>query len=89
MKFVHGTTSEEEQELKFRRQSNDEFLAQKKKQQPQVKDVSKRTCFKCDQIGHLARKCPNLKPADVDKKKSKNVEKQKSDVVTQKSNKFD
>ncbi|KAJ0901630.1 putative transcription factor interactor and regulator CCHC(Zn) family [Helianthus annuus] len=90
MNFVHGTASEEEKELKFRRQSNDEFLAQKKRQQPQVKDVSKRTCFKCDQIGHLACKCLNLKPVDVEtKKKSVYVEKQKSEVVTQKSTKFD
>ncbi|KAJ0430420.1 putative transcription factor interactor and regulator CCHC(Zn) family [Helianthus annuus] len=90
MNFVHGTSSEEEKELQFRRQSNKEFLAQKKKQQTQVKDVSKRTCFKCDQTGHLARKCPNLKPIGVEtKKKSVYVQKQKSVVVNQKSTKFD
>ncbi|KAJ0939837.1 putative transcription factor interactor and regulator CCHC(Zn) family [Helianthus annuus] len=90
MNFVLGTSSEEEKELQFRRQSNEEFYAQKKRQQPQVKDVSKRTCFKCDQIGHLAHKCPNLKPVGVEtKKKSVYVQKQKSDVVTQKSTKFD
>ena len=30
MNFVHGTSSEEEKELQFRRQSNEEFYAQKK-----------------------------------------------------------
>ncbi|MFS7977450.1 putative transcription factor interactor and regulator CCHC(Zn) family [Helianthus anomalus] len=38
-------------------------------------------CFKCDQIGHVARKCPNTKPVDV--------EKQKSEEVRQKSTRFD
>ncbi|KAJ0442230.1 putative transcription factor interactor and regulator CCHC(Zn) family [Helianthus annuus] len=71
--FVQGKSLAEEKELKFGRQSNNEFHAQKK-QQHQVKDVFKITCFKCDQIGHLARKCPNLKPVDVEsKKKSENV----------------
>ncbi|MFS7934510.1 putative transcription factor interactor and regulator CCHC(Zn) family [Helianthus anomalus] len=46
-----------------------------------VKDVSHRTCFKFDQVGHIGRKCPNLKPVDVDKKKS--------DAVNQKSTKFE
>ncbi|MFS7937063.1 putative transcription factor interactor and regulator CCHC(Zn) family [Helianthus anomalus] len=76
--FVHGTSFEEEKELQYRRQSNEEFYAQKKQQQ-QVKDVSKKTCFNCDQ--HLSRKCPNLKPVGVEKKKS--------DVVNQKSTKFE
>ncbi|KAJ0508376.1 putative transcription factor interactor and regulator CCHC(Zn) family [Helianthus annuus] len=89
MSFVQEKSLAEEKELKIGRQSNDEFLAQKKKQQPQVKDVSKRTCFKCDQIGHLACKCPNLKPVDIDKKKFDNVEKQKSENVKQRSTRFD
>ncbi|KAJ0880822.1 putative transcription factor interactor and regulator CCHC(Zn) family [Helianthus annuus] len=54
MNFVHRTSSEEEKKLQFRRQSNEDFYAQKKQQQ-QVKYVSKRTCFKCDQTGHLAQ----------------------------------
>ncbi|KAJ0886568.1 putative transcription factor interactor and regulator CCHC(Zn) family [Helianthus annuus] len=65
MSFVQGNSLAEEKELKMRK-SNDEFYAKKKKQQPQVKDVSMRTCFKCDQKGHLARKCPNLKLVEVD-----------------------
>ncbi|MFS7990848.1 putative transcription factor interactor and regulator CCHC(Zn) family [Helianthus anomalus] len=74
--FVHGTSSKEEKELQYSRQTNEEFYAQKKQQQ-QFKDVSKRTCFKCGQNGHLSRKCPNLKPVDV--------EKRTFDVVNQKS----
>ena len=65
MNFVHGTSSEEEKELQFRRQSNEEFYAQNKQQQ-QVKGVSKRTCFKCNQIGHLSRNYRNLKPVGVE-----------------------
>ncbi|KAJ0450732.1 hypothetical protein HanHA300_Chr15g0559561 [Helianthus annuus] len=38
--FVHETSSEEEKEIRFSRQTNEEFFAQKKKQQ-QAKDVSK------------------------------------------------
>ncbi|KAM0071966.1 putative transcription factor interactor and regulator CCHC(Zn) family [Helianthus debilis subsp. tardiflorus] len=53
MSFVQGKSLAEEKELKFGRQSNEEFLARKKRQQPQVKDVSKRTCFKCDQLDIL------------------------------------
>ncbi|KAJ0902935.1 putative transcription factor interactor and regulator CCHC(Zn) family [Helianthus annuus] len=87
--FVHEISSEEEKELQFRRQSNEEFYA-KKKQQQQVKDVSKRTCFKCDQTGHLACKCPNLKPVGVEmKKKSNDVEIHKSEYVKQRSTRFD
>ncbi|KAJ0441840.1 putative transcription factor interactor and regulator CCHC(Zn) family [Helianthus annuus] len=88
MSFVQGNSLAEEKELKIGRQSNAEFNAQKRKQQPQVKDVSMRTCFKCDQKGHLARKCSNLKPVDVDKKKI-DAEKQKSENVRQRSTRFD
>ncbi|MFS7901295.1 hypothetical protein Hanom_Chr00s190110g01834561 [Helianthus anomalus] len=77
--FVHETSSEEEKELQFRRQSNEELYAQKRKQQ-QVKYVSKRTSFKCDEIEQLSRKCPILKPVDVGKEKK---------VKTRKSNKFE
>ncbi|MFS7962555.1 putative transcription factor interactor and regulator CCHC(Zn) family [Helianthus anomalus] len=79
MNFVQGTSSEEVKELKFRRQTNEEFYG-KKKQQQQAKDVSKKTCFKCDQIGHVGRKCPNLKPVDVEKNKIDVVQKKKTEV---------
>ncbi|KAJ0484297.1 putative transcription factor interactor and regulator CCHC(Zn) family [Helianthus annuus] len=87
MSFVQGDSLAKEKELKMR-QSNAEFEAQKGKQQPQVKDVSMRTCFKCDQKGHLARKCPNLKPVDVDQMKI-DAEKQKSENVRQRLTRFD
>ncbi|KAJ0929621.1 putative transcription factor interactor and regulator CCHC(Zn) family [Helianthus annuus] len=43
LSFVQGNSLAEEKELKIGRQSNAEFEAQKRKQQPQVKDVSMRT----------------------------------------------
>ncbi|MFS7936037.1 putative transcription factor interactor and regulator CCHC(Zn) family [Helianthus anomalus] len=71
MIFVQGKSFTEEEKLKIGKQSNAEFEAMKKKQQ-QSKDVSKKVCFKCDQIGHVARKCPNPKSVDVEKQKSGN-----------------
>ncbi|KAJ0604142.1 putative transcription factor interactor and regulator CCHC(Zn) family [Helianthus annuus] len=70
MNFVQGKSFTEEEKLKLGTQSNAEFEAMKKKQQ-QPKDVSKKVCFKCDQIGHVARTCPN--PKSVDKQKSESV----------------
>ncbi|MFS7967816.1 putative transcription factor interactor and regulator CCHC(Zn) family [Helianthus anomalus] len=81
MNFVHVTSSEEEKELRFNRQTNEEFYAQKKKQQ--AKDVLKKTCFKCQKVGHIGRKCPNMKPVNVEK------EKKKSETVKHKSPKFE
>ncbi|KAJ0734585.1 putative transcription factor interactor and regulator CCHC(Zn) family [Helianthus annuus] len=72
LNFVQGKSLKEEEKLKFGQQSNEEFEAMKKKQQ-QAKDVSKKVCFKCDQIGNVARKCPNPKPVDVEKQKSEDV----------------
>ncbi|MFS8006474.1 hypothetical protein Hanom_Chr14g01249561 [Helianthus anomalus] len=72
MKFVYGTSSEVEKELQFSRQTNEEFYAQKKKQQ-HAKDVSKKTCFKCQQIG----------PVGAEK------EKKQFEVAKQKSPKFE
>ncbi|MFS7907079.1 putative transcription factor interactor and regulator CCHC(Zn) family [Helianthus anomalus] len=72
MSFVQGKSFTEEEKLKIGQQSNAEFEAMKKKQH-QAKDVSKKVCFKCDQIGHVARTCPNPKPVDVEKQKSESV----------------
>ncbi|KAJ0446513.1 putative transcription factor interactor and regulator CCHC(Zn) family [Helianthus annuus] len=71
MNFVQGKSFTEEEKLKLGTQSNAEFEAMKKKQQ-QPKDVSKKVCFKCDQIGHVARKCQIPKSVDVQKQKSGN-----------------
>ncbi|KAJ0742835.1 putative transcription factor interactor and regulator CCHC(Zn) family [Helianthus annuus] len=53
------TSSEEEKEHLFRKQTNKEFLA--KKQEGMKKDVAQkketRTCFQCKTIGHIARNC--------------------------------
>ncbi|MFS7919801.1 putative transcription factor interactor and regulator CCHC(Zn) family [Helianthus anomalus] len=77
MNFVKGTSSENEKKLQFSRHTNEEFYARKKQEQ-QAKDVSEKTCFKCQQVGHIGRICPqNQKPVYVEKKK-KEVEKQKT-----------
>ncbi|MFS7920502.1 putative Zinc finger, CCHC-type superfamily [Helianthus anomalus] len=58
MNFVHGTSSEKEKELQFGRQTNEEFYARKKRQLQHANDVSKKTCFKCQKVGYIGRKCP-------------------------------
>ncbi|KAF5790764.1 putative transcription factor interactor and regulator CCHC(Zn) family [Helianthus annuus] len=70
--FVQGKSFTEEEKLKIGQQSNAEFEAMKRKQH-QAKDVSKTVCFKWDQIGHVAQKCPNPQPVDVEKQKSESV----------------
>ncbi|KAJ0836751.1 putative transcription factor interactor and regulator CCHC(Zn) family [Helianthus annuus] len=72
MNFVQGKSFTEEEKLKLGTQSNAEFEAMIKKQQ-QSKDVSKKVCFKCDEIGHVARKCPNPKSVDGEPQKSESV----------------
>ncbi|MFS7962171.1 putative transcription factor interactor and regulator CCHC(Zn) family [Helianthus anomalus] len=71
MNFVHGRSSETDKEFQLRRQANEEFFAQKKQHQ-QAKDVSNKTCFKYNQVGHISRKCPqNSKPVNVEQKNQK------------------
>ncbi|KAJ0525470.1 putative transcription factor interactor and regulator CCHC(Zn) family [Helianthus annuus] len=69
-------SAEEENKSSVWRQSNQEFLAAKKKNEVQRKET--RTCFRCNEVGHIAWNCPKatntkqgvsgkLKEADVDK----------------------
>ncbi|KAJ0887198.1 putative transcription factor interactor and regulator CCHC(Zn) family [Helianthus annuus] len=54
-KFVSGGSAEEEQKKPFWKQSKQEFLAEKKRIGTGVfhrKDT--RTCFKCNEVGHIA-----------------------------------
>ncbi|KAJ0851127.1 putative transcription factor interactor and regulator CCHC(Zn) family [Helianthus annuus] len=56
--FVSGGSAEEEQKKPFWRQSNQEFLAEKKKNEtamPRSKET--RTCYKCNEAGHIAWNC--------------------------------
>ncbi|KAJ0959474.1 putative transcription factor interactor and regulator CCHC(Zn) family [Helianthus annuus] len=59
MTFVSGTSAEEEEKKDFWRQSNNEFFAKKqdemKKMAEQKNDT--RTCFQCNNVGHIARNC--------------------------------
>ncbi|KAJ0702424.1 putative transcription factor interactor and regulator CCHC(Zn) family [Helianthus annuus] len=52
-----GTSSEEEAKSSFWKQSNQEFLAEKKKNGAYVKKET-RTCFRCNEAGHIAWNCP-------------------------------
>ncbi|MFS8024413.1 hypothetical protein Hanom_Chr16g01462951 [Helianthus anomalus] len=59
--FVTGTSSEEEKEQVFRKQSNKEFLAKKQeemKKEAAQKKKETRIHFKCNTMGHIARKSP-------------------------------
>ncbi|KAJ0537965.1 putative transcription factor interactor and regulator CCHC(Zn) family [Helianthus annuus] len=81
-KFVSGGSSEDEQKKPFWKQSNQEFLAEVKKNVKRFAEkVDRRTCFKCQEVGHIAWNCSktnytkqgvssnsNLKKTYVDKK---------------------
>ncbi|KAJ0576080.1 putative transcription factor interactor and regulator CCHC(Zn) family [Helianthus annuus] len=59
-KFVSGSSSEEEAKSSFWKQSNKEFLA---KRQEGMKNGAyqrkeTRTCYRCQEIGHIAWNCP-------------------------------
>ncbi|KAJ0542793.1 putative transcription factor interactor and regulator CCHC(Zn) family [Helianthus annuus] len=57
--FVSGGSSEEEQKKPFWRQSNQEFLAAKKRNGAEVLHSREtRTCYKCNEAGHIAWNCP-------------------------------
>ncbi|KAJ0520649.1 putative transcription factor interactor and regulator CCHC(Zn) family [Helianthus annuus] len=56
-------SSEDEQQKPFWRQSNQEFLAERKRNGTGVFHPREtRTCFKCTEAGHIASNCPeNIK----------------------------
>ncbi|KAJ0480823.1 putative transcription factor interactor and regulator CCHC(Zn) family [Helianthus annuus] len=56
--FVSGGSSDEEQKKPFWRQSNQEFLAERKKNGTEVLyQRETRTCYKCNEAGHIAWNC--------------------------------
>ncbi|KAF5795141.1 putative transcription factor interactor and regulator CCHC(Zn) family [Helianthus annuus] len=56
--FVSGGSSEDEQKKPFWRQSNQEFLAEKKKNRTEVSYLKEtRTCYRCNEVGHIAWNC--------------------------------
>ncbi|KAJ0815000.1 putative transcription factor interactor and regulator CCHC(Zn) family [Helianthus annuus] len=59
MTFISGTSSEEEKKKAFWRQSNNEFLAKKQDEMKKMAEQKKdsRTCFQCNNVGHIARDC--------------------------------
>ena len=58
-KFVSGGSSEDEQKKPFWKQSNQEFLAEVKKNvRKSDQRVDRRIYFKCQEVGHIAWNCP-------------------------------
>ncbi|KAJ0620914.1 putative transcription factor interactor and regulator CCHC(Zn) family [Helianthus annuus] len=56
--FVAGGSFDEEQKKPFCKQSNQEFLAEIKKNVKKFAPrVDRRTCFKCQKAGHIAWNC--------------------------------
>ncbi|KAF5796861.1 putative transcription factor interactor and regulator CCHC(Zn) family [Helianthus annuus] len=56
--FVLGGSSEDEQKKPFWRQSNQEFLADKRKNGTEVWQPKETlTCYKCNEAGHIAWNC--------------------------------
>ncbi|KAJ0694809.1 putative transcription factor interactor and regulator CCHC(Zn) family [Helianthus annuus] len=53
---IGGPSAEEEKKSSFWKQSNQEFLAEKKQNEVQRKET--RTCFRCNEVGHIAWNCP-------------------------------
>ncbi|KAJ0569851.1 putative transcription factor interactor and regulator CCHC(Zn) family [Helianthus annuus] len=58
--FVSGGSAEEEQQKPFWRQSNKEFLAERKKNGADICYLREtRTCYRCNEAGHIAWNCSN------------------------------
>ncbi|KAJ0832759.1 putative transcription factor interactor and regulator CCHC(Zn) family [Helianthus annuus] len=56
--FVSGGSSEEEQQKPFWRQSNKEFLAERRKNGDDICYLREtRTCYRCNEAGHIAWNC--------------------------------
>ncbi|MFS7948448.1 putative transcription factor interactor and regulator CCHC(Zn) family [Helianthus anomalus] len=64
-KFVNSLSSLADEEREIFSKSNKEFF-EKRASQAQSEGTSRvvdtRTCFRCNQVGHIARKCTNVKP---------------------------
>ncbi|KAJ0854234.1 putative transcription factor interactor and regulator CCHC(Zn) family [Helianthus annuus] len=79
--FVSGGSSEDEQQKPFWRQSNKEFLAERRRNGTGVfHPRNAQTCFKCNEAGHIASDCPKdikAKQGVSQKLKEKVVEKSK------------
>ncbi|KAF5762501.1 putative transcription factor interactor and regulator CCHC(Zn) family [Helianthus annuus] len=57
--FVSGSSSKEEKKSSFWKQSNKAFLAEKQKHEKNEANQKKetRTCYRCNEVGHIARNC--------------------------------
>ena len=63
--FVNSSSSLADEEKEIFTKSNKEFF-EKRVSQAQSEGTSRvadtRTCFRCEQVGHIARKCTYVKP---------------------------
>ncbi|KAF5822208.1 putative transcription factor interactor and regulator CCHC(Zn) family [Helianthus annuus] len=78
--FVSGSSSEEEEKNSFWKQSNKEFFVEKQKYEKNGANKKRetRTCYRCQEVGHIAWNCPmatNTKQEVVSKLKEKIVDK--------------
>ncbi|KAJ0734074.1 putative transcription factor interactor and regulator CCHC(Zn) family [Helianthus annuus] len=78
--FVSRSSSEEEKKSSFWKQSNKAFLTEKQKFERNGANYKKetRTCYRCQEVGHIAWNCPkasNTKQEVVSKLKEKVVDK--------------
>ncbi|KAJ0467956.1 putative transcription factor interactor and regulator CCHC(Zn) family [Helianthus annuus] len=87
--FVNSSSSLADEEKDIFSKSNEEFF-EKRASQAQSKGTSRvtdtRTCFRCNQVGHIARTCTNVKPkTEAVKTQKKKVEvKGKAPMVVEK-----
>ncbi|KAF5804170.1 putative transcription factor interactor and regulator CCHC(Zn) family [Helianthus annuus] len=87
--FVNSSSSFSNEEPEIFSKSNKEFF-EEKGSQPQSEGTSwvvdARTCFRCNQAGHIARKCTNLKSKTdvVENRKKKNDKKEKDPLIVEK-----
>uniref|UniRef100_A0A251TR39 Putative zinc finger, CCHC-type n=1 Tax=Helianthus annuus TaxID=4232 RepID=A0A251TR39_HELAN len=58
-KTSSGTSTDEEEKTNFWRETNSEFLKKKQAELKKVAEQKKdsRTCFKCNNVGHIAKDC--------------------------------
>ncbi|KAJ0883284.1 putative transcription factor interactor and regulator CCHC(Zn) family [Helianthus annuus] len=59
MSFVSGTSTDEEEKTNFWRESNSEILTKKQVELKKIAEQKRdsRTCFKCNNVGHIAKDC--------------------------------
>ncbi|KAJ0501392.1 putative transcription factor interactor and regulator CCHC(Zn) family [Helianthus annuus] len=86
-----GGSAEEEQQKPFWRQSNKEFLAERKKNGADICYLREtRTCYRCNEAGHIAWNCSKIVDVDTPTNRPKIFENSKFEVgECSKKNKYE